>query len=194
MRLVDLGETVVDALGAVVQAKRHRYRHRSLQARGLARLAQVLEQHVAAQRVTHRVELPRQRPLCLQVAHHAEHVLADPGVIAARQQVGLARSSRASSAPRWPSRARPVAVAGPARSASWKSRSARAAPAPAALRPHAGHASPGRENRHRPATDVRADAAGLGAVRHREPHRVCRCGLGSHQAGVKAGADIGLRL
>ncbi|MNN24040.1 hypothetical protein D3C81_1374540 [compost metagenome] len=88
MRLVDPREAEADAVGALVQAIGHRDRHRRFQAAVVAGLAQVLEQHIAPQRVAHRIER-RQWAAGAQVADSGRQVFADTRVVAARQQVGF---------------------------------------------------------------------------------------------------------
>ncbi|MCY1516751.1 hypothetical protein D9M68_514010 [compost metagenome] len=92
MRLVDPGETEGDAVGALVQAIGHRDRHGALQAAAFTGFPEVLEQHIAAQRVAHRVER-RQWTAGAQVADGGCQVFADARVVAPGQQVGLARTA-----------------------------------------------------------------------------------------------------
>ena len=89
MRLVDLGETLANPVGALVEAKRHRHCHRALQATLAATFTQIFEQYVASQRVAHRIQR-RQRMRGAQMGHGCRQVFAGAGVITARQQIRLA--------------------------------------------------------------------------------------------------------
>ncbi|MNJ58183.1 hypothetical protein D3C77_538060 [compost metagenome] len=88
MRLVNPGESEADAVGALVQAKRHRHRHGTLQLACRADFTEVLEQHIAAQRVTDG-EQGRLRTLRPKVCDGLGEVFAGAGMVAAREQVGL---------------------------------------------------------------------------------------------------------
>ncbi|MNH23840.1 hypothetical protein D3C79_837520 [compost metagenome] len=92
MRLVDLRKPLADTVGTLVQPERHRHRDRSFQLAGRAAFAQVLEQHIATQRITHCVKR-RQWALGAQVRDDFCQVLAGAGMVAARQQVRLARTT-----------------------------------------------------------------------------------------------------
>jgi len=92
MRLVDAGEAEADAIGALVQAEWHGHRHRLAQRATGCRFAEVLEQHVAAQRVTHRIQR-RHGPAGLQMPNHFGEIVAGAGMIGAWQQVGFARAA-----------------------------------------------------------------------------------------------------
>ncbi|MNV52424.1 hypothetical protein D3C71_1445150 [compost metagenome] len=92
VRLVDLGKPLADAVGALVQAKGHRHGNRGLQLAGRAAFAQVLEQDVAAQRITHRIQRG-QRALCAKVSDDLGEVFAGAGMVTARQQVRLTRAT-----------------------------------------------------------------------------------------------------
>jgi len=82
-------EALADAVGTVVQAKGYRYCNCCLQLAGDAALTQVLQQYIATQRITHCVQRC-QRALGAKMADNFRQVFAGAGVVAARQQVGLA--------------------------------------------------------------------------------------------------------
>ncbi len=92
VRLVDPGKAQADAVGALVQAERHRHRDAAEQRAVPSGFAQVLEQHVAAQRIADRVQR-RLRAPGAQVRDHLGEVVADPGMVAARQAVRLPRAT-----------------------------------------------------------------------------------------------------
>ena len=56
MRLIELREALADTVGALIEAKRHRHRHGRAHATVTATLAQMLEQDVAAQGNTRKIE------------------------------------------------------------------------------------------------------------------------------------------
>ncbi|MCY1175407.1 hypothetical protein D9M73_156430 [compost metagenome] len=89
MRLIHLGEPLADTVGTVVQAKGYRNCSRCLQLAGDAALTQVLQQYIATQRITHCIQR-RQRALGAKMADNFRQVFAGAGMVAARQQVGLA--------------------------------------------------------------------------------------------------------
>ncbi|MNE11577.1 hypothetical protein D3C80_1043420 [compost metagenome] len=92
MRLVNPRKAHADAIGTLVQPKGHRHRHGCLQLAGRANFAKMLEQHIAAQRVTHGIQRGL-RAAGAQVVDGFGKVFTGAGMVAAWQQVRFARAT-----------------------------------------------------------------------------------------------------
>ena len=86
--LINPGKAHADAVSALIQTKRHRDCHCALQLAVGAGFPQIFEQHIAAERITHRIQRGH-GALGAQVAHGFRQIFTGAGVVTPGQQIGL---------------------------------------------------------------------------------------------------------